>query len=284
MKKLLIENLFPAHYEIVESVIIKYNDLFNNKINNVSIYLSITSPQSGWSVKDNSFKKYINDKYPDIIFQRIHEFDYYVNCTVYDKDYYKLNHSITSNEKYISHEITDRLKQNPNVFFLTPLSKNNYMYADVLPFTNFKKKPNIPIYIIQGCLNNNRRHLPLLIKILSNKFNFDYKIKLIGRGHFPNELIPFKEKIILKDNLNFIDYHKEFVDGYCILPLISKQSHPHYYTNKLTSTINYAKAYNLKCIIDKDLQNIYNLKNTEIYNNDNDIVQAFRKTLHKFYL
>ena len=194
MKKLLIENLFPAHYEIVESVIIKYNDLFNNKINNVSIYLSITSPQSGWSVTDNSFKKYINDKYPDITFQRIHDFDYYINCTVYDKDYYKLNHSITSNEKYISHEITDRLKQNPNVFFLTPLSKNNYMYADVLPFTNFKKKTNIPIYIIQGCLNNNRRHLPLLIKILSNKFNFDYKIKLIGRGHFPNELIPFKEK------------------------------------------------------------------------------------------
>lgn len=284
MKKLLIENLFPAHYEIIESVIIKYNDLFNNKINNVSIYLSITSPQSGWSVTDNSFKKYINDKYPDITFQRIHDFDYYINCTVYDKDYYKLNHSITSNEKYISHEITDRLKQNPNVFFLTPLSKNNYMYADVLPFTNFKKKTNIPIYIIQGCLNNNRRHLPLLIKILSNKFNFDYKIKLIGRGHFPNELIPFKEKIILKDNLNFIDYHKEFIDGYCILPLISKQSHPHYYTNKLTSTINYAKAYDLTCIIDKDLQDIYHLKNTEIYNNDNDIIQTFRKTLHKFYL
>ena len=158
------------------------------------------------------------------------------------------------------------------------------MYADVLPFMHIKKKTNIPIYIIQGCLNSNRRHLLLLIKILSNKFNFDYKIKLIGRGHFPNELIPFKEKIILKDNLNFIDYHKEFVDGYCILPLISKQSHPHYYTNKLTSTISYAKAYDLTCIIDKDLQDIYHLKNIEIYKNDNDIIRAFQKTLHKFYL
>ena len=107
MKKLLIENLFPAHYEIIESIIVKYNDLFNNKINNnISIYLSITSPHSRWSVRDNSFKKYINDKYPDIIFQKIHDFDYYINCTIYDKDYYNLNNSISSNKKFESNLIS----------------------------------------------------------------------------------------------------------------------------------------------------------------------------------
>ena len=77
---------------------------------------------------------------------------------------------------------------------------------------------------------------------------------------------------------------EEFLDAYCILPLISKNTHKHYYTDKLTSTINYARAYELKCLIDKDLQNIYNLSNVEIYNNIDDIVSAFNNTLKIFYL
>ena len=73
------------------------------------------------------------------------------------------------------------------------------------------------------------------------------------------------------------------LDAYCILPLITKQSHPHYYSNKLTSTINYAKGYDLKCLIDKDLQNIYNLKNVAVFDNINNIIPVFEKTLEDFY-
>ena len=80
-----------------------------------------------------------------------------------------------------------------------------------------------------------------------------------------------------------INYHKEFLDGYCILPLITKKTHPHYYTTKLTSTINYTSAYKLKCLIDKDLQNIYKLQDVEIFNDISDIVNAFKKTLVDFY-
>jgi hypothetical protein len=83
--------------------------------------------------------------------------------------------------------------------------------------------------------------------------------------------------------LNFIDYHNQFSDCYAILPLITKHSHPQYYNKKLTSTINYALAYNLLCIIDKDLQNIYNLKNVEIFDNENNIQKAFERSLVKFY-
>jgi hypothetical protein len=67
------------------------------------------------------------------------------------------------------------------------------------------------------------------------------------------------------------------------LPLISKKTHPHYYNNKLTSSINYTRGYKLKCIIDNDLQKIYNLKDVEIYNNINDITSCFIKTLEQFY-
>lgn len=92
----------------------------------------------------------------------------------------------------------------------------------------------------------------------------------------------FQSKIIIKNDLDFTDFHKEFIDAYCLLPLISKRSHPQYYTNKLTSSMNYLTAYNLKCVIDKDLQGIYNLKNAYVYDNEDDIVAAFEKSLMEF--
>jgi predicted membrane protein len=88
---------------------------------------------------------------------------------------------------------------------------------------------------------------------------------------------------VFKNNLDFQEYHKKFLDGYCILPLITKQTKPQYYTNKLTSTINYAKGYNLKCLIDKDLQDIYKLDDVEIFNDINDITISFENTLKTFY-
>lgn len=87
----------------------------------------------------------------------------------------------------------------------------------------------------------------------------------------------------MKNNLNFIDYHKEFLDAYCILPLISKETHPQYYNNKLTSSINYVRGYKLKCIIDEYLQEIYKLDNVEVYRDINDIESSFINTLKNFY-
>ena len=199
---------------------------------------------------------------------------------MYDKHYDTLLKR-DSNLKYISHEITERMKTHPNVYFLTPLSKSNYIYADILPYSENKIKSNIPIYIVQGHLN--RRNWNLLAKILQNNYSHDFKIKLVGRGRLPSKLQSYKNKIILKNHChNFVDFHKQFLDAYCLLPLISKNSHTHYYTNKLTSSISYVRGYQLKCLIDKDLQSIYNLDNVEIYNDVNDIVNKFENTLNDF--
>ena len=272
---LLIENSINCHYEIIESIIVKCRHILNIKNDiPINIYLYI--------INNQIFKKYITNKYPKIIFKPIKNFNFYINCSIYDKHYEYLDKK-KSNKKYISHEITERLINNPNVFFLTPLSKINYIYADILPFCDNKKKTNIPIYIIQGKLNENRRYLDLLIKILDNTYNYDYLIKLVGKGILPPKLNKFRNKIILKNNLNFYDYHNEFVDAYCILPLISKKTHPHYYSKKLTATINYTRAYNLKCLIDHDLQEIYNLKYVSVYTDINDIELSFKKTLEDYY-
>ena len=48
--------------------------------------------------------------------------------------------------------------------------------------------------------------------------------------------------------------------------------------NKLTSSINYGLAYDLWFLIDKDLQEIYNLKKSKIYtDNIDDIFENFLK-------
>lgn len=275
-KKLLIVNKINCHYEIIESVIIKYNEILNiEKIENIIIYLDIN--------KNTSFQNYINTKYPSIKFGTLKSYDYYINCTIYDKDFNNLYKNKNSKIKYIAHEITNRLKTNPNVYFLTPLSETNYIYTDILPYSKNKKTTNYPIYIIQGSLNNKRRLYSLITNILDKSYQYKFIIKMIGSGNIPKELLKYKNKILFKTNLNFIDYHKEFLDAYCILPLISKNTNPQYYTNKLTSSINYARGYKLKCLIDNDLQKIYNLENVEIYNGIDDIIRGFKKTLELFY-
>jgi len=276
MKKLLIYNNYKCHYEVIESIIVKYKQILNLEDDIlVEIYLHIRP--------NSSFKQYIINKYPNIIFNNIINYDYYVNCTIYDLHFNKLDKNLDTNKKYISHEITERLKANPNVYFLTPLAKQNIFSADILPFSQMRRSSNVPIYIIQGNINDDRRYTPLLVRILENNYNYKFYIKLVGRYKMPAILDKYKDKLILRNNLNFIDFHKEFLDAYCIIPLITKETHFKYYKSKLTSSINYAIGYNLKCLIDRDLQDIYKLKNVEVYNNINDISLGFKRTLENFY-
>ena len=270
---LFIENNVGFHYEIIESIIINYYKIINIQTD-VSIFLSIIDPK-------NFYVEYITQKYPNIQFSIPSEFDFYISCTIYDHDYDNLFKN-SNKYFYISHVITDRLKELQNVFFLTPLA-NNYITTSKLPYIENKIKSSIPIYIIQGNITSHRRYYKLLENILDNNYEHDFKIKLVGYGNLPKELEKYSEKLILKNNLNFINYHQEFLDVYCILPLITKKTHPQYYYNKLTSSINYCIGYNLKCLIDKDLQEIYNLNDVEIFNDENDIVNSFKKTLIDFY-
>lgn len=275
--KLIIRNRATFHHEIIESVIVKYREFFEEiKDEHIEIYLEF--------YQNDSFKKYISEKYPHVKFKKEKKYDYFIDCTIYDVHFPKIEKN-KSNKKYISHEITERLQKNPNVFFLSPLAATtNLISCDILPFMEEKKKTDIPVYIIQGSLKNSRRDFNLLKEILSEpNYKHPFIFKLIGRGDLPHELLEYKHHIVVKNNLDFIDYHKEFVDGYCILPLISMDSHPQYYSTKSTSTINYAKGYNLKCLLDENLQNIYALENTQVYKDKHDIKDAFLQTLSDFY-
>jgi hypothetical protein len=265
------------HSEIIESIIFNYNYIINyNDIIDIQIYLYLET-------ENTSFKNYILDKYNDIFLEKPLYYDYCIKTTIYDNDYDYIYKNDTK-YYYISHDISERLKNLSNVYFLIPLTKN-YIKADILPFYKEKQKTNIPYYIIQGKFNE-RRNINLLLNILKTKTDLKYKIKIIGKnsGLENNKLLlPFSDKIIYKHNLDFIDYHKEFLNVYCIIPLITKSSNPTYYSTKLTSSINYATGYNLKCLIDKNLQDIYQLNNVEVFDDETNISEAFSKTLIHYY-
>lgn len=273
---LFIENNINYHFEIIETIILQYDKILHiEHTNNMSIFLSV--------VKNDSFIKYIKDKYPHVNLSTPNHYDYYISATIYDRHYDSLQKN-SNKHFYIAHEVSPRLNELSNVLFLTPLGNNNTIICDRLPFIENKIKTNVPIYIIQGNITGLRRYYTLLEKILDCNYEYDFIIKLVGGGkELPEELKKYSNKIVLKNNLNFIDFHKEFLDAYCILPLITKKTHPQYYTNKLTSSINYCMGYQLKCLIDQDLQDIYKLKDVQIFHDENDIVESFKQTLHDFY-
>lgn len=271
---IFISNNVNFHFEIIESIIIQYSFLLKKKFNNPIIYL--------FCKKNKSFENYIQKKYPSIFIGIPSRYDYYINCSIYSRDLKKIKRD--KKHFYISHEYNPLYLSIKNVYFVFPKCPERFLSLHYLPFREEKRKNNIPIYIIQGNLNHGfRRNFHLLVSILEKSYSYLFKIKIIGSGKLPKILQPFQEKIILKNNLDFQEFHREFLDGYAILPLISKEKQKHYYTFKLTSTMNYAKAYNLKCIMDSELFQLYPLENSEVYSDDNDIFRAFQKTLQDFY-
>jgi hypothetical protein len=120
---------------------------------------------------------------------------------------------------------------------------------------------------------------------LQKRYNHNFIIKILNNNDLPNELKRYSTKIAHFKGLSFTDYHAHLIGAYCVLPLSQKEEHPDYYSTKLTSSINYALGYKTKIIIDKDLQDIYNMNEEDsyVFNNYNDVVEAFSKSLDDFY-
>ena len=279
---ILINNNYDCHYEIVESIIKNISFILKSHQQFI-IHLKVKSYKN--ILNHKSFQKYFKDTYPNINIysstriETEQTFDYRIYCTVYNNDL----EQIKKNSKfdfYISHEINDTLINYENVYFLTPLCGiDRFFYCDVLPFANLKRTNSIPIYIIQG--NLEKRDIRLLKKILDFYDTSDYEfiIKVLCQNNYDKYFQVQYKKLFFFNNLNFEDFHEQFIDAYCIIPLISYEQNKYYYEDKLTSSINYAKGYNLFCLIDTKLQEIYKLDKVFVYNDLSDINNAFIKSL-----
>lgn len=276
-----IYNLFSCHTEIIETIILNYHYLTKTDPSSDEIYLEFKKINT-------SFNDYISRKYPKIIINKLNKnYDYLINITAYPEDFKTKFVNSINNPKifHICHDITDELLENKQIYFLTKLCNNNrYIKCDILPYQEKQYKNDIPIYIIQGDFK--RRDMNILKEILNHKFNTDFRIKICCRSN-TIDMNLFKDldtsKIIFCLDKDFQEYHNEFLGCYCIIPLISKTITPVYYTNKLTSSINYGLGYKLKFLIDDELQNIYNLENAYVYKDTTSLLEIFQLSLDEFH-
>jgi hypothetical protein len=240
------------------------------------------------------FVMFIRNKFPNVNLAITEEYDYKIDCTIYPED----KKNLINDEKhfYISHEVFDY--GIPNVFYLSPQCKsmsgfeNNYLQCDVMAF--YKRKcmnRDIPVYIIQGNMDAARRDYDLLEALLKTEYKRPFVIKIIGNGKLDARFSKYSDngRLIVKTNLNYCDYHREFLDVYCILPLISSEKQPEYYHTKFVSSIHYGLAFDLHFLLDNKLQDIYELRLEKcfVYEADNNrvkgVVDAFRQSLEAFY-
>lgn len=297
-KILVIENkVYSAHLEILESLIVKNNEIIKKNIDFDHIYLFIYT-------NDKSFINYITDKYSNVsVVNNLDNinYDYHINATIYpykngkfkilnngygDPRYLNLDTLNKPNHFYISHRISETFNPYSNVMYLTPLSNisNKHIIADKLPFTEQKKKADFPIFIVVGrsSLRNNK----LLENTLLSLENYDkkFQVKYLSRN---NPKLNITKNVKICQNYNFVDFHKEILDAHCMITLISEKEQPNYYKNQLTSSINYIYAYKFKALTDKKLKHIYNLNSNDcyIYNPEDQqtFIQQFKKVIDDFY-
>lgn len=283
-KSLLIYSNQSCHFEIIESIIVKYRDIIKFDVKcNIYIFFDFKE-----TVESLVYKQYISIKYKNaIIFKNIEDYDFLINITIYPEHYDELcdknTKKLPTNYFAIAHRVNHVYENDTNVFYLTKLSKHNVFDATILPFSQYRINMPYPIILIQGNISKKRRDYDLLLNLLDFKTHFDYKIKILGRGEINKKsLDKYSNKLIVNNDLHFIDYHKQFANCYAICPLISKEKQPQYYNETMTSSINYAKGYQLKTFLDEDLQQIYKLPNSVVYNSSNMISQ-FSKLIQEYY-
>jgi hypothetical protein len=182
------------------------------------------------------------------------------------------------NTYYILHNYRPNITTPDNVFYLAPHCStnlpNNYFIPDVLPFSSksvsYPDRPSqIPIsqgawILIQGRLN---RRVPALIKILIKFVSTSLSGQVGDIRLAPANLViltksnnlglPKSKNIHMINNSDFWEFHQWVAKCNIIATLVSKQTHPKYYSSKLTSSISYGLAYQMRFLIDCDLYNIY---------------------------
>lgn len=280
MLKILIINKVNYHYEILESLFtIFLKKIFPSKLfNEYEIYMFI--------YKNTEYENYILSKYKNIIFLKDTKnlkFDIEIYATTYPKHIKDIKND--SYKYYISHRVDKELSEFKNVFFLTPLClSDKYIIPTTLPEI-IKKETKIPIFCIQGNIDEKRRNFKSLIPIFENFKNRTFRIKIIGKGDLPSYLLKYKNKIILENNHDFLKYHECFDDVYILMTLIDDTFEHNYFTNQLTSSVTYGISYNIPLLIFSKLNDIYKdeLKNSIVYNNQNEMNLQFKNLLNKFY-
>lgn len=308
--KIQITNRVGYHHELIDSVLCKWQELLQplcaTSLTDVTPHFYVHLP----CCKDKSVFTYLAQTYPSLHSGVIRTTDeqterhYTVELTAYPSDFvrapkqYVVNHPTTL---YIVHRLPDHdnasLVKATNLVWLTQLAVPRGLRvfnADVLPFADTRIATAVPRFIVQGNLCSTRRQYSMLLPLLQDESivkRYPFHIKLVGRGTLPQVLRPYRRRIMCVSNRSYIAFHQEMVSAHAMLPLVHPSTHPQYYRDQLTSSINYARAYNLVCVYDDALHRIYPLPNAQVYEAHADVETcaktsfkaAFVRALQAFY-
>ena len=273
---LQIHNGAPFHYEVVERVIVHYREIIKKNVE-CKIYLDIDArpmPQ---------FRDHIASQHPAVVWGRCASPDYFIGVTLYPNEYPTVAHLDPAKYFFISHRFEPE-SQPKNVVYLAPFAPIPSRFERiVLPFQDSKKaEMDRPVFVVQGGLNARHRNMALLRRILEAEHPGEYTILLMG-SRLEDPGLGRHPRVVFKEGLPYRTFHQNFLCAHAILPLVSRTSHPQYYSKQLTSSVQYARAYGLQCILDRELQEIYRLPNAIAYEGDAGIVGAFAASVAGFY-
>ena len=133
MKNIVISNSgCYGHLEVIESIIHKYPLIIYQTIHPSKERLFLDLKDG----VDMSFIKYISEKYPRIKFGLPETIDFIIYVTFYpnDKNLKMMRNLNPQKNFFICHRVFKERENYPNIFFLTPLSINNFISANILPF------------------------------------------------------------------------------------------------------------------------------------------------------
>jgi hypothetical protein len=285
-KNLLISNDYPAHYEVIESIICKYKTIINADIDN--IYLSLIKDDN-WEYGLNnkySFIDYIKNKYPTIRLCKPIKSDYFIECTLQTHHYTLLT---LPNHYFLSHRNTESFGKYNNIFYIKNKNSTNNIICDVLPYTEQKHidKNNKPIYILSGGVD--RKDINSITRLLNTTVNYDYTLKILTQSSSSNlsyleKLKTTKnfDKVKIYFNLTFEEFHTHFIDAYCLLTMLNPNDNDYFNSNKISANYSYQRAYDLYSITNDKIHEIYSNTKTFQYN-DSNIETVFLSSLEYYY-
>jgi hypothetical protein len=277
-KILLINNDYEAHYECVESLILKYQTITNIEVDKIYINLKIDSNWDFGNKNKYDFISYIKDKYPNISFLKPLCYNYFIENTLnFEKNYTNKNFHY-----YLSHRNFDKFLKFKNIILFKNFS------CDILPFSNtFKINKNVPIYLLSGDLA--RKNINKIIKILNLECNYEFKINIICRSTSENikiiedlKNLKYFNRCIINLEKTFIEFHKNINGSYCQLFFLNENDDEYFNGIKYSGCLGITKAYNLYSFIDTKLNKFYKLNKVFEYDNYN-FENKFIESILYFY-
>jgi hypothetical protein len=295
VRKIYIHNYVDYHDEVLESVIARYYDMCNIKPQaSDELFLGVQRlPESSQDYLKNKYTKLkeIRVRASNDFFPFCSDADFYIECSMYAEHWDSVKHLDPTKYFFLFH----RYRPNDvhaglgNCFYPHTAAKNYFPLSTLPGSDNLLPKSEPPVYVVQG--NVRKRVWSILDYFFTDPStsDLDFELRILGKEvkWLKNNAWSSDSRVKIHSNLHSERYHDLFRDAYCMLHLVHPHNKKckHYYTDTMSSSVNYALAYDLRNMLDDKLQASYNLKDAFIYRlgtAGKDFISVFKQSIKDF--